>query len=57
MTEQEYCDVSDLDSAYIIANILRNMNCFQEPMKTQRMSCIANINLLIAELQDKLNVD
>lgn len=55
MTEQEYRNVNDLQSCYVIVDILRKMNCFDNPNRTRRMSVIENIRLMIADLETTVN--
>lgn len=56
MTEQEYCDLSDLQSCRAILQILHTMNVFEEPNKARHEGIIENIVLMINELQPKISL-
>lgn len=49
MTEQEYCDLSDLQLARAALMILRFMNCFEQPNKARLESAIKSVKLIEEE--------
>lgn len=55
MTEQEYCDLSDLQICRAMLQMMRMMNCFDDPNKTRRESVMANIRLMIDDLEPKVS--
>ena len=57
MTENEYCNVSDLVILRNMKDMLRNLNCFNDPNKSRRMSITANIDLMITDIDNQIEVD
>lgn len=55
MTEQEYCDLSDLQMCRIILTMLRSANCFDDPNKTRLAGIKANLGLIIDSLEQKIS--
>lgn len=55
MTEQEYCDLSDLQMCRTILTMLRSANCFDDPNKTRIASVMANLSLVIDDLEPKVS--
>lgn len=55
MTEQEYCDLSDLQLYRSILAQLKMSNSFDDPNKTHLLSIKANIKLMIANLTPKID--
>ena len=57
MTEDEYCDVSDLAILRNIKDLLRSLNCFEDPNKSRLKSVDANINLMVNDVNKRIGVD
>jgi len=57
MTEDEYCDTNDLATLRNMKDILRELNCFEEPNKTRRLSIAANLDLMIDDVNKRINID
>jgi len=57
MTEQEYCNVSDLVILRNMKDMLRALNCFDNPNKSRRMSISENINLMIDDVNKDIDID
>ena len=57
MKEDEYCDVSDLVILRNMKDMLRALNCFEDPNKSRRMSIAANIDLMIDDVNKRIEVD
>ena len=51
MTEQEYCDVTDLQLARQMKHILRDMNCFNEPLESARTELGKQLNIITRYLE------
>ena len=51
MTEQEYCDLTDLQLARQILHILRDMNCFDEPLKGARDELMEQVHIITDHLE------
>lgn len=54
MTEQEYCDLSDLQLFRHIKVLLRDNNCFDDPNKSRVLGIEANLELIIKSLEPKI---
>lgn len=57
MTEQEYCDLTDLQLVRQIRRILSQMNCFEEPAKTYRQQMLDASYELSQHLEPQVHVD
>ena len=55
MTEQEYCDLSDLQICRAILRMTTTLNCFENPNKTRRRGIVANVQLMIEDLEPKIS--
>ena len=51
MTEQEYCDLTDLQLARTILAVTRQMNCFDIPLSAMRDEIRKQANLIIGHLE------
>ena len=54
MTEQEYCDLSDLQLCRAMLQMMRSVNAFENPNKTRREGIMANLGLMIDDLEPKI---
>ena len=54
MTEQEYCDLSDLQICRAMLSMVRTMNCFEEPNKTRYESVKNHLSKMIEHLEPKV---
>ncbi len=54
MTEQEYIDVSDLQLCRAMLGVLRTLNCFDYPNVMRREVVIANIAMIIDDLEPRI---
>lgn len=57
MTEQEYADLSDLQLARTLQDILRRMCCFDGPNEERLGTVQQNVALIVADLEDKVKVE
>jgi hypothetical protein len=57
MTEQEYCDLSDLQMARAIKNLLRMMNCFDYPNKNLLQKAMSAISQIEVNTLKQIDVD
>ena len=55
MTEQEYCDLTDLQLARQMKNILRDMNCFDEPLLGARNKLAEQLSIITQHLEPIIN--
>jgi len=55
MTEQEYCDLSDLQLFRSILRILQQINAFEDPNALRLRSITENVNLSIKDLEPKVS--
>ena len=56
MEEKEHCDVADLVTLRNIKDMLRSLNCFDDPNKTRRMSVASNIDLMIDHVNKEIDI-
>lgn len=54
MTEQEYCDLTDLQLARQIRSIAHDLHCFDEPSKSMRAEMMRVANRIIDHLEPKI---
>lgn len=57
MTEDEFCDASDLASLRNIKDLLRAVCCFDDPNKTRRSSIDANLDFMIKDINKRIKID
>ena len=55
MTEQEYCDLTDLQLARAAINLINQMNCFDEPNHARYIESIVNLRCIIEDLEPKIS--
>jgi hypothetical protein len=55
MTEQEYCDLSDLQLCRAMLQMMRAVNAFENPNKKRRDSIMENLGLMIDDLEPKVS--
>ena len=55
MTEQEYCDLSDLQLCRAMLQMMRSVNSFEDPNKTRRDNIMENLGLMIDDLEPKVS--
>jgi hypothetical protein len=55
MTEQEYCDLSDLQLCRAALSMMRTANAFEDPNKTRMNGVMANLGLMIKDLEPKVS--
>ncbi|MCP3680300.1 MAG: hypothetical protein GY782_08645 [Gammaproteobacteria bacterium] len=57
MTEQEYCDLSDLQLLRAVTIVLQMVSAFEDPNKARLKSVIENIYLMIKNLEEQEFID
>jgi hypothetical protein len=55
MKESEYILATDLAKLRIADNAMRSTFCAEEPNKTRQLSILANLGLMIADLEKKVD--
>ena len=55
MTEQEYCDLTDLQLARAAIRLINQMNCFDSPNRTYWEESKAKLRKIIDNLEPKIS--
>ena len=57
MTEQEYIDAGDRKSLSTIFDILRDLDCSEDPNKMRARSIKENIKLMVADIDSRIKLE
>ena len=57
MTEQEYCDLSDLQICRAMLTVLSQLNAFESPNKERRETIRVNLRDMVKDLEPKAVVE
>jgi len=57
MTEDEYCDASDLGRIEGVMRLMDNCILIGDPNETRKKSIMQNLSLILQDLNKKVNVE